>query len=609
MGYSAHIVYDIKEFEKANIENSDLVITTCEKVNKRAICKQIKVILISLNTYRPNEKSIQEYKNKVGKILDYIKFCDIDLVLPNMNTLYRNWFYVIDFMIESINDIVKNNSIHQIFIYGGHPNAVITTLTLAEGETPRIFMYKRSWLFNNFIRAAFMHSSINVIWLKKDNPHILKIINRIRINIIYHFKILNRILTTLRKPKTKDENVLPENTEMIFLVRNPIQVEPLEGIYKEAHLFGKKAVFAFSESYLKKGVRHELVSRNLPYINLESTINIKDIFNAKKILKIYKRAYKDKKVSIMGIEYLQYNLINDLTSYMFDEILRIKSLSRSLKKVNSYDSYILIHNETYNYRAAIDSLWANKNNYPIYSIQHVAMEGSKKPVMIWQDRMYMMTNNIADVLNKQSSSNKFRFLGPGAYDSVFDTSLSNKKLNNIAVFTQTDGLTNDYLDIIDDLIMIRKGYNLGYTIRVKLHPRETNVDIYLERYSQYQYIDICYGTINTNQIIQESDLAISIYSGVIFQSIIIGTPIISVNYNKKHKYSTDYIEDKVTLKAYTTDELINKIVNFKEVREEFFKFRRIYLMEALCNYKGDSNNKIMKDIINNAKEIRIESEY
>lgn len=598
----AHIIYDIKVLDKAGFHKNDIIVTTCEKVYNKLISEGLYVKYINLNTYISKKKSIAGYMKSVNKILNIIKFDNIDMVLPNINTLYRNWYYIIDFFLEEIRGIVEGNNIEEIYIYGGNPKISFITLTLAEGEKTKVFLYKRQWFFNVFIYNQYIDSKVNIIWLNKNNYYFIKILREIRIQIIFYAKLFVTLLSTVSNSSNKSSNQNISNYNTMFLVRNPMQVEPLEGIYKEMKKVGRNPVFAFSKAYFKRGVGKELEHRNLESFNMDSLISIKDILDSKNILKNNLRELEDELISIFKVDYYTKDIIKEISLYIFDEILRLKTFKKYIETFGIEEDCIFINNETYNYRAAIDSLWAKANRYLIFSIQHVAMEASLKPIMIWQDSMYMMTLDIAEKLNDISGMDKFKFLGPGSYDSVYNTSLSKSRLNNISIFTQADGLSEDYMEIIDDLIGIRKKLELNFEIKVKLHPREINRDKYTNKYRGVEFLKIASDEENTNIIIQNSDLAISIYSGTIFQSIIIGTPIISVNYNKKHKYITDYIQSDVTEKVNSKKEFFEKIANFNSVRSKYLMNRRLYLSNNLCAYNGDSNKKIARSILEYRKE-------
>lgn len=597
----AHIVYEFHDFSKIKLNREDLIITTCEMVYNKSIKERYNARYINLNTYRTNTESIKLFMSKLTGMLNKIKFNDIDLVLPNINTLFRNWYFVIDFMLQQIKKITNENDVKTVYLYGGHPKVPYMTLTLAEGERPKEFLYRRKWFYNIFINSELLNSSIDVKWFKKNISLHIKIIQLIRVKIIFYVKYLTQLFS-VSMPKKNGKNENREKVDVILLVRNPLQVEPLVGIYNEMKKQYRNPVFAYSNSYLKRGVQNELIARKLPNYNLDSLIKINDIVEAKSIIKRIIKESSKNNISVFGVEYQEKNILRDLSSYMFDEILRVKTLDKFNVKIKTTERLVLIHNETYNYRAAIDSLWAKKNNYPIFSIQHVAMEPSLKPVMIWQDRMYMMTSKISKELNKLANTNKFEFLGPGSYDDVYNSSLATKNLKEIAIFTQTDGLSDDYIEIINDLIEIREKFELNFNIKVKLHPRETNSEKYIKKYSEFEFLKIASHTENTNKIVQRSDLAISIFSGVIFQSIIIGTPVIAVNYNQKHKYNTDYIEDEVTQKVHSKDDFAVKIINFENLRSNFLLHRKWFLSKNLCNYNGDSNKKISEAILLTRKE-------
>jgi hypothetical protein len=70
------------------------------------------------------------------------------------------------------------------------------------------------------------------------------------------------------------------------------------------------------------------------------------------------------------------------------------------------------------------------------------------------------------------------------------------------------------------------------------------------------------------------------------QSIIIGTPIISVNYDLKHSVDVDFIKHSVTKKAKSKEELESYLLDLEKLNDEYKKNRELFFEENLNNYNG-----------------------
>jgi hypothetical protein len=253
---------------------------------------------------------------------------------------------------------------------------------------------------------------------------------------------------------------------------------------------------------------------------------------------------------------------------------------------DSHDICCLINNETHSYHSAFQAEWIKKKNGISYGVQHVTIANKLKPRISRVNKMFMMSQNIANQLSKIKPNETFLFFGPLSYDYYFNKSQHGKVFHEISIFTQPDDFKKDYLEIIEDVINIINKHDLDFQLNIKLHPRERDAAIFEKFSERYSNLSIITNELSSNELVLKSDLIISINSGVIMQSIIIGTPIISVNYDLKHSVDVDFIKHSVTKKAKSKEELESYLLDLEKLNDEYKKNRELFFEENLNNYNG-----------------------
>ena len=551
-------------------------------------------------------------KNNKNKIFE-----NVDLVFSFINEIHTKSIKLILNIIESISEILEKNNISKLILIEGNRDVEYFCCFFAEGERSYQFLYKRSWFFNYYIFQSFKEQ-VSIFW-EHETPQLkLKIFRWLRNYPRLYLGFSKAIFRTIKYSLAKKSNYknisYRANTKIVFLmVRIPIQVDPLISLYMS--LKNDKSttpVFLVFDDSCKHEVEKILKKRRCVYILLDEYLNLKDIIKfifLKKIFNIPKGEkipiiFKGKTISLGTKE-----ILKEISSNWMKMIIRIGSLNKFLKSVGKNNIDFLVNTETFGSEAATMGIWASRYNISIFSIQHVAIGERLLPKMLWTNAMFMMSNKNCKKIKEISGDRNFIYVGPMAYDQYFNTSKSNYPIKKIAIFTQPDSYTCEYIKIINDTLDIRNELELNWEIIVKLHPREKKYKMFKNKYKNYSKLKVIKNEIISSDLIKEIDLTISISSGVILQSIIIGTPVLSINYNTNkylwvNKNVIGFLKENVVRKIFTKDEFKCILEDSKDLINEFKKNRSYFLQRDFCGYNGDGADKFLNYIKKNRATLK-----
>lgn len=134
---------------------------------------------------------------------------------------------------------------------------------------------------------------------------------------------------------------------------------------------------------------------------------------------------------------------------------------------------------------------------------------------------------------------------------------------------------------------------LGYVLLLRMHPSIKQEDMLVDNQFSYNFTD--YPQVSDLLIV--SDILISDYSSIIFEFAIMKKPILFYSYDVEEYIKTrgfyydyyDFIPNKI---CYTTEEIINSILNKEWDLNKIEKFARYFFNP----FDGDSTNRILKEV-------------
>lgn len=594
-----------------NHDPSELIILVSEhRVYKNLITKYPKYIIkyYFVDEKRENNEDeicdVNEFIDKIQDMINSEAEANLKLVKSYSNSIYDTFYiYVMD-TIKIVDKIFRRYEIEELILMYGNLKVDYFSLTFSEGERIARFFYKRSWMLNYYIYHIYKER-IKINWLNEDSKFKLNILKKIKVNLIISGKAIILIIRKLMLYFKKNTNILEKNISRLcylLIVRTPLQVEPLIPIYDELKKNKNiKPLFITMENYLKPGVNEKLFSNNIDHINLFNFISIGNI------IKVYYKVLKIRKQLIESIKSDQIikcgeftisidikNCLNELSIYWIDNYLRHLALDIIDDKLDS-NIVALTNTEIENHNGAYDYYWTRKKNVPLYTIQWVTYLTSLKPKMAWSDTVYMMNYKDYEKVIKKSNNKLFKYIGPVAYDTVFDNSNAKPNIKTISIFTQPDEYKLDYIEIIDDLVDITMSTEIDLVI--KLHPREYSERQFRKRYEKLKNVTVIKSSITSQELIKKSDLAITITSGIIIQSLIIGTPCISINYDNKRPSNREYLLSNAIQVVSSREELVDIVLNFKEFYDSFKKNRLMYIRNELKSYEGKAAKEFITKVL------------
>lgn len=594
-------------------ENTIIVLVDFSFYNKlkKIYPKNHFVLLKLLDENNENDKI--EITNKIIKIIkgntNKFEFDKIDLIYPFINELYSYSFKIIVNLIDQINNIIKKHKISKLILIEGNNKVEYFCCYYAEGERSKQRWYKRSWFLNYYIYHSFKNE-INIEWKYKTNYIKLKTFKYLRSRLMLYrqiikllYKYVKYILKSQKKLYLK--NVLWNKKKVLFLIASTIQISPLIPLYnyieKNTNI---EPLYLILDNRFQKNNERILKLKKLRYIKISEYINLKQIlrlifiekkFDFSKDNNMIKINFKNKNISLNT-----KNILDEISQNWPSIIMRSLSLNRMMQVLDKKNIKFLINTETFTHQSAIYGNWSTKQGIKLYSIIFVAISEKIYPKMVWANAMFVMNPLICKKLKQKFEVKNVFSFGPLTYDNYFSTSVAKNPIKKIGIFTQPGIFTKDYINIIQDVFDIRVKLQLDFEVIIKVHQRERMAHLFRKKFKKYRKTKIFQNEIISQDIIKKLDLVISISSATIMQAIIIGTPVISINYKGKHSNSIrslDFLQDKVTKKINDQLELENILLNQEKFFKEFRENRKRFLKNKLNDYNGHSTEKIINYIL------------
>lgn len=538
-----------------------------------------------------------ECETIINQIVDQLSEAGIssaknELPYITINHLYDPMVRPLVNTVHIIDDIIHSNNVTEICLFGGSRSIPFWGINLGEGERHFQFLYRREWFINYFV-YHFYATKVSVQWFYEDWKVGLKLAANVRLFALNFAKSI-KMMQTLTKNDTS--MFVDKNKEWAYIVvRAPQTVETMVPIYngiKKQQLC--QPIFVAYENFSNKTLQKELEKYSVLTVNLKGYLKRRDIIKTMFFLQLH--SFKTKEdlsivISDYEIKIKKQSLINELKTNWFDSMLLSLALDRLKADMGGKVKY-LINAETHSWVAATQGIWAKKNGIMSIGVPFVDLD--IRPRTSWMDVYFQMSRKEKEFLEKNRPKEKFEYVGPLNYDYVYNTSSHKKgELKKIAIFTQPDSFKNDAFEMIEAFIDIRNRHQKDWEIIVKLHPRETKVDEF-RKYEEYEKVRIIYKEITSLAVLQDVDLAVSVHSTVLEQAILVGIPILSVNFGGIHYLNLRCLQAKIANKVQTKDEMEQFVLHFDEIDEEYEKTREEYVLEAYGDYHGDGVKKMLE---------------
>lgn len=519
--------------------------------------------------------------------------------LPYMtiNHLYDSMIRILVNFKFLMDEVIEKYQLEVLELYGGNPKVPFLGINVGEGEQLFRWVYKRKWFLNYFANKLY-NEKIQIIWKKKEFRYKLEFLSAMRLFALNVGKALKQYPTMGTEQPTELKN---GNKKIVYLVvRVPQVVETLMPVYNAFEKNDKYyPVFIAYENYSNHTLLATLETYNVRYVNLKSYISKWDIIS--KFTMIYSaKIKKEGKIKWRlgegtdGVELSAQRLVRELKVSWFDALLLETGLE-NLYQISDSVEY-LINAETHSWVAAVQGLWAEKHNIKSVGVSFVNLV--VRPRSSWMDIYFMNSQSQKELLEKARPKEKYMYVGPIGYDTFFNTaSHIQDRLDSIGIFTQPDAFRSDAIRMIDSLLNIRDKHHFTWKIIVKLHPRERNVEEF-KKYEDTNAVKVVYKERTSLAILQDIDLAMAVHSTVLEQAILVGVPAISVNFDKVHDMSLEFIQSDAIFKVTSEEEIEEYIRDYSKMEETYIENRDIYIRQRLGNYQGDGADKMLRYLQN-----------
>ena len=433
------------------------------------------------------------------------------------NTYYSSLFRQLSSIIYQIKNIIREEQISIIHLYGGS-NFPFITLFQGEGEGNSLF-FKRSWLYNYFINNYFFNSN-EIHWNYKASSYKLKLFYYFRENITFFYRLSANILRNIAYSLRAEESIVIKDQNkmnILSIVNLPSQKRHIDSLFKNQN--------NYKLHYLSPALKKiNMFDVSKYYVNTR---------HIRKAFQLYKKLWYSK--NNKNISFKLHDQLSSLNSKWI--YLSIKqniiffyasyyALEEYFKKnyVSKNDS-VIVTNMTFGEDIVLVNKLGNDFNILHYNYQAVSMRRMIYPQFELADKYYLYSRKTYELYSSINESYKYYFpINTKLNDKYIDNNgIINSNTLTLSIFTQPDKYANQYLKILTEFLPYLASFE-NMKIQIKMHYRQNKIACFLKVAAKYPFVQILDKSVNASKIINESDFIMSIHSAVLFESITLGCP-------------------------------------------------------------------------------------
>lgn len=554
------LIVDFDNRVKCVNHNKNDIVITCQKINKYK-CKTIRMNFSLCDENEVLSDSINNlFINYLPNDVRYLR-----------NTYFSKVFRPICSLITQIEELLEKESITELILIGGSPLAFIT-LNGGEGEGEK-YLYKSSWLFNDFLFQYFNKTTATV-WKNKKNKFIFSLFHIFRENIIFHLRLLKNLMVSFRLTKTPlKPNTIGDKPNIFAFVNLPLQYKHLKNLTVTLNKHNKYFITPFNSIFS----RNQESGIILYKITLKGVIKA---FKKYKQVKLYLKrdnlsfSFKNSKITLpkdMFIRSLKHNLI-------FFE-------SNLLGLIDLFDNYDITNNSyfitdmTFGEDIILINEFSKRLNIPHYNFQVVAMSKILYPQMNLASRYFLYSKKTLHLYQEYNFSYEY-------YLPTFKCDITKNHVNKdvlvVTLFTQPDAFTDKYLFFLKAMIPLLDNIDKRIKFIIKPHYRQNRMTEFVQLAKLHKNVELRESSETADKIIMQSDFILSITSSVLFESVMLNRPGIIINIDPaddKIIYENDICYPEINFVVKSAPELI-KILNNSDRYSVLYRQRRdTYLLD------------------------------
>jgi UDP-N-acetylglucosamine:LPS N-acetylglucosamine transferase len=551
----------------------------------------IRIKLSHSNYLKIKNKIISETKNLLISLMQKysnLKFFNIEgLFIPRLLEFkFSNYFNLFLGQVQVIGEYIKSNKFENIIIFNSDQNSV------------NLFNY---FGYSKYNFKQFNERSFNFI-LKTSK--LLDSLKYISVLLGSYFKNFPRLLFNSVKPKGKIKG-----KKLLFVIHTKNQFNSVNPVYKELEKKGKVFVkYYYVEYFLRlfylfKLIKFIVKTSKMLSTTIENNLRIKN--DAIPLLNILMRIYKK-----------NYFFVDSVQSFNFYHNLNKFSKAFLPDLVVVANDFNLPERVVINYLKAkkIDTFYIPHAAIPILhelslksNIKYYALGGES-------DKKYYMTKNIEE--------DQIKVVGIPRYEHFYTSEIPilpevqdmfNNQIYNLEKKNPTILLTTNPIDdqsnrkIITTVVDSLKKLNLIENLIIKLHPSESG-RIHRKITQELNVNPIIVKDYNILELIKSCDLLISQKSTTLLEAMIVGTPMILLDFiNKEFTETSDYefLDDKVIVTVKEQSRLtveVQTLISNKNKIDDYKKKLNHFVNQFSLNDKTETPTKkisrYLKSILN-----------
>lgn len=506
-----HLVLDYQD--NTNISKDDVVIITPFNHGVSFDCNKVIIAdssIVSLDSeLRDN---VIDFYNSIPSKYSTTQNVIYDRVLKPI--------YAVIAIIDNHLNVTKDCD---IVLYGGSDYTFVTTVG-GEGEG-----YRKNFQLNWMVNAIIYHTYCNnhhIIWENKENTALLKIKNYIRWRRQYLKVVISHLKQSLYYLGVKHKNPL-FLSKYVSIIDLPLQFNNLDRLLRgtSADNIVYLAMNPLCCEVLKNKGRPFCAVPPLSFREIVSIVFRNSISRNEK-----------KKIKIPQLGLSLTPLIREIQYCYFVYEARLRRLLAVCNNV--FDKNNLKTLVT-SYTVGNDIVSAH-NLAKQMSLKHINFQGVTMgrilyPELELADEYFLYSKKTFDCYKKYSDSYKF-------YLPIFQNNRKEQHAGLIlTLFLQPDSYVYDYFPYIEWLSS-KNWCQYNLTIVIKPHYRQNELNTICEMVINNPSIRVADKMEDCSELINKTDIAVSMHSSVLFESMASG--VLTIVYNPNGKYDNEvYNED------------------------------------------------------------------
>lgn len=479
------------------------------------------------------------------------------------NTYFMRVFRPICSVILQIEELLNSEPITELVLVGGSSEAFIT-LNGGEGEGEK-FLYKSSWLFNDFIYQYF-NKTIPIRWGNKNNKLIFSLFHIVRENIFFYIRSIKNLIQSTRLKNTllKQKKGQPN---IFSFVNLPLQYRHLTNLTIDLKKHNKCFITAFNSKILQnkdegilayKITLKEVVIAFRKYKKLKTSLTRGDLifyFNNNRILL----------PKTMFIRSFKLNFI------LFES--KLSGLKDLFKNYIKTDKSCFITDMTFGEDIILVNECSKIMNIPHYNFQIVGMSKMLFPQMNLANRYFLFSKKTLQLFQKYNST--YEYYLPNFKNDIVENCGKGEVLT-LSIFTQPDTYTEKYLKFLNGILPLIDKIDKKIKVLIKPHYRQNRINEFEELAKMYKNVEIRKNSETAENVIEQSDFVLSMTSAILFETVTLNRPGIIINMDPlddKIIYENDICCPEINFVIKSTTELMG-IINNSDRFSVLYKERR-----------------------------------